>query len=65
MELSVATLILLGFHFLTQATWEEKKRPGIDCLRMRDDSQKNLEIRLRLETVGKISTYTSDIFPYH
>ena len=65
MELSVATLILLGFQFLTQATWEEKKRPGTDCLRMRDDFQNNLEIRLRLEIVGKINTYTSDIFPYH
>ena len=33
---------------------------------MRDHSQKNLGIRLRLETVGKINTYTaSDIFPYH
>ena len=42
-----------------------KKRPGIDCLRMRDNSQKNLGIRLCLETVGKINTYTSDIFPYH
>ena len=42
-----------------------RKRPGIDCLRMRDNSQKNLGIRLRLETVGKINTYTSDIFPYH
>ena len=39
--------------------------PGIDCLRMRDHSQKNLRIRLRLEIVGKINTYTSDIFPYH
>ena len=38
-----------------------EKRPGIDCLRMRDHSQKNLGIRLRLETVGKINTYTSDI----
>ena len=42
-----------------------EKRPGIDCLRMRDHSQKNLGIRLRLEIVGKINTYTSDIFPYH
>ena len=32
---------------------------------MRDHSQKNLGIRLRLEIVGKINTYTSDIFPYH
>ena len=39
--------------------------PGIDCLRMHDHSQKNLGIRLRLEIVGKINTYTSDIFPYH
>ena len=42
-----------------------EKQPGIDCLRMRDNSQKNLRIRLRLETVGKINTYTSNIFPYH
>ena len=42
-----------------------EKRPGIDCLRMRDHSQKNLGIRLRLEIVGKINTYTSDTFPYH
>ena len=42
-----------------------ERRPGIDCLRMRDHSQKNLGIRLRLEIVGKINTYTSDIFPYH
>ena len=33
-----------------------EKWPGIDCLRMRDHSQK---------TVGKINTYSSDIFPYH
>ena len=32
---------------------------------MRDHSHKNLGIRLRLEIVGKINTYTSDIFPYH
>ena len=42
-----------------------ERRPGIDCLRMRNHPQKNLGIRLRLETVGKINTYTSDIFPYH
>ena len=42
-----------------------EKRPGIDCLRMRNLSQKNLGIHLRLEIVGKISTHTSDIFPYH
>ena len=42
-----------------------EKRPGIDCLRMRDNSQKNLGIRLHLETVGKINTYTSDIFLQH
>ena len=42
-----------------------ERRPGIDCLRMRDHSQKNLGIRLRLEIVGKINTYTSDIFLYH
>jgi len=42
-----------------------EKRPGIDCLCMRDNSQKNLGICLRLETVGKINTYTSDILPYH
>ena len=41
------------------------KQPGIDCLRMRDHSQKNLGIRLHLEIVGKINTYTSGIFPYH
>ena len=39
-----------------------KRRPGIDCLRMHDHSQKNLGIRLRLEIVG---TFTSNIFPYH
>ena len=43
----------------------EEKRPGIDCMRMRNNYQKNLVIRLCLETVGKINTYTSDIFPYH
>ena len=32
---------------------EGEKQPGIDCLRMRDNSQQNLGIRLRLETVGK------------
>ena len=42
-----------------------EKWPGIDCLRMRDHSQKNLGIRLRLEIVGKINTHTSGIFPYH
>ena len=42
-----------------------EKRPGIDCLRMHNNSQKNLGIRLCLETVGKINTYMSDIFPYH
>ena len=41
------------------------KGPGIDCLRMRNNSQKNLGICLRLKTVGKINTYTSDIFPHH
>ena len=39
-----------------------EKRPGIDCLRMRYNS---LGIRLRLETVGKINMYMSNIFPYH
>ena len=43
----------------------EEKRPGINCLRMRNHSQKNLGIRLRLEIVGKINTHTSGIFPYH
>ena len=38
-----------------------ERRPVIDCLRMRDHSQKNLGIRLHLEIVGKINTYTSDI----
>ena len=42
-----------------------EKRPGINCLCMRDHSQKNLGIQLRLEIVGKINTHTSDIFPYH
>ena len=42
-----------------------EKRPGIDCLRMPDHSQKNLGICLRLEIVGKINTHTSDILPYH
>ena len=37
------------------------KRPGIECLRMRNHSQKNLGIRLRLEIVGKINTHTSNI----
>ena len=31
---------------------------------MRDHSQKNLGIHLRLEIVGKINTHTSGIFPY-
>ena len=44
---------------------EGEKRPGINCLRMRNHSQKNLGIRLCLEIVGKINTYSSDIFPYH
>ena len=39
--------------------------PGNDCLRMRDHSQKNQGIRLRLKIVGKITTYMSNIFPYH
>ena len=42
-----------------------ERRPGIDCLCMRDHSQKNLGIRVRLEIVGKINTYMSYIFPYH
>ena len=42
-----------------------EKRPGINCLRMRDHSQKNLGICLRLEIVGKINMHTSGIFPYH
>ena len=42
-----------------------ERRPGINCLRMRNHSQKNLGIHLRLEIVGKINTYTSDILPYH
>ena len=42
-----------------------EKRPGIDCLRMRDHSQKNLGICLRLEIVGIINTHTSGIFLYH
>ena len=32
---------------------------------MCNHSQKNRGIRLRLEIVGKINTYTSDIFPCH
>ena len=32
---------------------------------MHDHSQKKLGIRLRLEIVGKINTYTSDIVPCH
>ena len=36
-----------------------ERQPGIDCLRMRDHSQKNLGIRLRLEIVGKINLYKS------
>ena len=35
-----------------------EKRPGIDGLRMRDNSQ---GIRLRLETVGKINTYNISV----
>ena len=42
-----------------------ERQPGIDCLHMRNHSQKNLGIRLRLEIVGKINMYTSDIFLYH
>ena len=42
-----------------------ERGPGIDYLRMRNHSQKNLGIRLHLEIVGKIDTYMSDIFPYH
>ena len=41
-----------------------KRQPGIDCLCMRNHSQKNLGICLHLEIVSKINTYTS-IFPYH
>ena len=44
---------------------EGERQPGIDCLRMCDHSQKDLGIHLRLEIVGKINTYTSDILPYH
>ena len=57
------TLMILT-QLLLWAAWEER-RPGIDCLLMRDHSQKYLGIRLRLEIVGKINTYTSGIFPYH
>ena len=32
-----------------------ERRPGINCLRMRDHSQKNQENRLGLEIVGKIN----------
>ena len=42
-----------------------ERRHGIDCLRMRDHSQKNLGIHLCLEIVNKINTYTFDIFLYH
>ena len=42
-----------------------ERQPCIDCLRMRDHSQKNLGIRLCLEIVGKINMYTSYVFPYH
>ena len=42
-----------------------EKRPGIECLRMRNHSQKNLGICLCLEIVDKINTHTSGIFPYH
>jgi len=42
-----------------------ERRPGIDCLRMRNHSQKILEICLCLETVCKINMCMSDIFPYH
>ena len=34
---------------------EGERRLGIDCLRMRDHSQKKLGIHLRLEIVGKIN----------
>ena len=36
-----------------------ERRPGIDCLCMRDHSQKNLGIHLRLEIVSKIHTDTA------
>ena len=42
-----------------------EKRPGIDCLRMRDHSPKNLGFCLCSEIVGKIDTHMSGIFPYH
>ena len=42
-----------------------ESQPGIDCLRMRDHSQKDLGIHLRLEIVGIFNTYTYDILPYH
>ena len=42
-----------------------ERRPGTDCLRMRDHPQKNLGTHLRLEIAGKITMYMSDIFPYH
>ena len=42
-----------------------ERQPGIDCLRIRDHSQKILGIRLHLEIVGKINTYTFDIFLYY
>ena len=36
-----------------------EKQPGINCLHMRDHSQKNLGIRVR-QIVGKINMYLSD-----
>ena len=35
-----------------------ERRPAVECLRMCNHSQKNLKIRLRLETVGKTNTCT-------
>ena len=43
-----------------------ERRPSIDCLHMCGHSQKKPgNPSLCLEIVGKINTYTSDIFPYH
>ena len=44
--------ILLTRDSLVPA-WEER-RPGIDCLHMRDHSQKKLGIRLCLELLAKL-----------
>ena len=61
----VSTLSVRGGVALYPGCMGGENQPGIDCLRIRDHSQKNLGIRLRLEIVSKINMHMSSIFSYH